>query len=147
MKITNKGFTLVELLIVVAILAVVITGMIQLFIYTSVLAEISGNKTVAVGEAQDKIEEIREHTFDDIVMDYDEAIFALAELDGTGVIYVDDTNPELLVLKVVVSWENKYGRIIGEDTNKNGALDGGEDTDLDTQLSSPATVITMLTRR
>jgi len=44
MKDKRAGFTLVELLIVVWILAIVIVGMIQLFIYTSVQAELAGNK-------------------------------------------------------------------------------------------------------
>jgi prepilin-type N-terminal cleavage/methylation domain-containing protein len=152
MKKLKAGFTLIELLIVVAMLALVITGMIKLFIYTSVLAEISGNKTVAVGEAQDMLEAIREHNYDDIAVDYASGgtpgnIFALDELNGKGAIYIDNSNPELLILKVVVSWRNKYGRIIGEDANLDGDLDTGEDLDGDTELSSPATLITMLTRR
>ncbi len=54
----EAAFSLVELLIVVWILAFVMTAMIQLFIYTSVEAEMAGNKTLAVSEAQNKIEEI-----------------------------------------------------------------------------------------
>ena len=51
----DRGFTLVEVLIAVGILAVVIVGLLQLFVYCSTLAEAAGNTTLAVNEAQNKI--------------------------------------------------------------------------------------------
>ena len=52
----QKGFTLVEVLIAVGILAVVIVGLLQLFVYCSNLAEAAGNTTLAINEAQNKME-------------------------------------------------------------------------------------------
>lgn len=148
----KNGFTLVELMIVAGILAVVFTGMIKLFIYTSVQSNLAGNKTLAVTAAQNVMEEIRNYMFDDIAVDYASAgtpgdTFNPFGLTGKGKVYVDSSNAELLVIKIVVSWQDKYGRIIGEDLDLDGSLDGGEDADGDTQLSSPVTLISMITRR
>src|SRR3990167_4005487 len=130
------GFTLIELVFVAGILAVVLTGMIQLFIHTSVTAELSGNKTLAVAEAHNKLEEMRNHSFDLIATDYASGgtpgdTFNLTNLTGKGKIYIDNSNPSLLTLKVVIAWQNKYNRIVGEDLDLDGTLDGGEDTDSD----------------
>ncbi len=150
--IKNSGFTLVELMIVAGILAVVFTGMLNLFIFTSVQAEMAGNKTLAISAAQDKLEEIRDHDYDDIVIDYAGGgtpgnTFNTVGLTGKGAVYVNSSNTELLVIKVVVSWRNKYNRLIGEDADLDGVLDVGEDLDSNGELSSPITLISMITRR
>lgn len=149
---SNNGFTLAELVVVVGILSVVITGLLQLFIYTSVQAEISGNSTLAISEAQDKMEEIRNHNYDTIVADYASSgtpgnTFDLSLLTGKGVVYIDSSNAELLVVEVVVCWKNKYNRILGEDLDLDGVLDAGEDTNGDLEISSPVKLISMITRR
>lgn len=149
---SEHGFTLVELMIVVGILSVVITGVVNLYIYTSVAAQLAGNKTLAVGEAQSKIEEIRNYTFDNITADFGVGgtpgnTFNLSQLTGKGVIYIDSTNTELLVIEIVVSWKDKYNRIIGEDTNLNGVLDAGEDLNSNGKIDSIITVMSMITRR
>ena len=51
-----QGFTLVEVLIAVGILAIVIVGLLQLFVSCSALAEAAGNTTFALNEAQNKME-------------------------------------------------------------------------------------------
>lgn len=151
-KQSESGFTLAELMIVVAILATVFTGMIQMFIQTSALANLSGNKTIALSEAQSKIEEIRSHAYDQIVTDYSSGgtpgnIFDLSLLNGKGIIYIDNSNAELLVLEVVICWLDKYGRVIGEDTDLDGILDLDEDTNDDFKISSEIKLMSMITRR
>jgi type II secretory pathway pseudopilin PulG len=149
---SKQGFTLVELLIVIAILIFIVTGLIQMFIYGSVLADLASNKTMAVTDASNKLEEIRNYDFDDIVVDYASGgtpgdTFDLAQLTGKGKIYIDSTNPELLTVMVVVAWENKYSRKSGEDLDFDGVLDAGEDVDGDGELSSPVELVTMVTER
>lgn len=112
-----RGVTLLELMITVIILAVVLVGLLQLFVYCFNLNEISGNLTVAISEAQGKLEEIRNHNFSDIADDYDSGgspgnTFNLAQLIGTGTINIDDSNSELLEIEIVVSWQNKGNRVI-----------------------------------
>ena len=155
----NSGFTLVELMLVVWILATVITGMIQLFIYTSVQAQMAGNKTLAISEAQNKIEAIRNHTYSTIAVDYASGgtpgnIFTPTMPNSKGVIYLDTTgsfspgsSAEVIGIKVVVYWKDKYNRIVGEDQNFDGVLAVGEDLNGNNQHDSPASLISMITRR
>ena len=113
----QKGFTLVEVLIAVGILAVVIVGLLQLFVYCSTLAEAAGNTTLAINEAQNKMEEIRNHDFNAIAVDYASGgtpgnTFALTSLNGTGTITTSQVGGsyELLQIQVDVAWQNKNGR-------------------------------------
>lgn len=113
----RQGFTLAEVLIAVGILAVVIVGLLQLFVYCSTLAEAAGNTTLAVNEAQNKMEEIRSHNFSAIAADYASGgtpgnTFALTSLNGTGTITVSQVggSSELLQVQTDVVWQNKNGR-------------------------------------
>lgn len=149
---TKSGFTLVELLVAVLILGFVLVGLIQVFVRCSVLAELARNKTTAMSEIQGKMEEIRNYSFNSIATDYASGgsqgnTFSLTQLTGMGIIYIDSSNADLLEIKIVASWQNKYGRIIGEDLDLDGALDTGEDTDGDGDLSSIATLEGMVAER
>ena len=113
----QKGFTLVEVLIAVGILAVVIMGLLQLFVYCSNLAEAAGNTTLAINEAQNKMEEIRNHDFNAIAIDYASGgtpgdTFALTSLNGTGAVTTSQVggSSELLQIQVDVAWQSKNGR-------------------------------------
>lgn len=113
----NQGFTLVEVLIAIGILAVVIVGLLQLFVYCSRLAETAGNTTLAINEAQNKIEEIRNHDFSTLATDYASGgtpgnTFALTSLTGTGTVTTSQVggSSELLQIQVDVNWQNKSGR-------------------------------------
>ncbi len=155
-KESKSGFTLVELIIVTAILSTTLVGLISLFLYTSVQGEMAGNKSLAVDAAQNKIEEIRNHAYSLISTDYASGgtpgnKFSVSGMTGQGVIYIDTTtapcNTELLCLEVDVSWRNKYGRILGEDTNLNGTIDSGEDVNGNGRLDAPVKIMGMITRR
>ena len=152
MKKAQSGFTLAELLIVVWILAIVIVGMVQLFIYTAVQAKLAGNQTAAISEAQNKIEEIRTHTYANIVTDYGAGgtpgnTFNLSLLTGKGIVTIDSSNAELLTMTIKACWRDKYNRIVGEDKNLNGQLDSGEDANGNGVIDSPVTLMSMITRR
>lgn len=147
-----EAFALMELMITVGILALVLIGLIQLFFHCLSLGEIAGNLTLAICEAQGKLEEIRNHSFDSMVVDYGENgnpghTFNPGQLDGKGVICINDTNPELLEIEIVVSWRGKGNRIIGEDKNLNGALDADEDNNKNGKLDSPASLVSMIAKR
>lgn len=112
-----QGFTLVEVLIAVGILAIVIVGLLQLFVSCSALAEAAGNTTFALNEAQNKLEEIRNHSFDSIAADYASGgtpgnTFTLGSLNGTGTVETSQVggSSELLQIRIDVSWQNKNGR-------------------------------------
>lgn len=153
MKKLKAGFILVEVLFSIGVLAFVVVGILQLFIYCSGLTEIARLTTFAVSEAQGKLAEIRNHNFNNIVADYGpggpENTFNLTQLTGTGAIYIDNTNPQLLEIEIVLSWQTKGGRIIGEDTNLNGAFDVGEDAigTPNGKLDSPTSLISLIALR
>jgi prepilin-type N-terminal cleavage/methylation domain-containing protein len=128
----QQGFTLIELLVVVGILAIVILGLIQTFLLGSVLADLSHRKTIAVGEAQDKLEEILNHTFSSITADYGAGgtpgnTFSLSQITGRGVVTVTSLSASLLLVDVVICFQYRNGRIFGEDLDLDGVLDAGED--------------------
>ena len=153
MKKDRQGFTLVEVLVAVIIIATVVVGMIELFIYSTMLSESTRNLTSAFMDAQSKMEEIRNHTYSLITTDYASGgtpgnTFDLSTLTGKGVIYIDSSNSSLLQITIVVCWENsRTGRIIGEDLDLDGTLDAGEDLDSDSQIDSPAKLISYIAYR
>ena len=151
---SHAGFTLVELLMAVITLAAVLAGLIQVFIRCSTLAELSHHKTLVMSEAQSKMEEIRSHDFDVIAADYvyGGALnpFDLNQLTGKGVIYINDSTADLLRIEIVISWRDKYNRMIGEDLDLDGILDAGplaEDRDGNGKLSSIATIVSLVAAR
>ncbi|MCA9403278.1 MAG: type II secretion system protein [Candidatus Omnitrophica bacterium] len=148
----QQGFTLLELLFAVSVLVTAIAGMVRLFMYTSTAADIAGRQTIAVTEAQTKLEEIRNTNYDLVATNYGSGgspgnTFDLSLINGKGVIYIDSSNAELLVLEIVVSWNNKYNRVVGEDKDLDGILDAGEDENGNGKLDSSVELITYLTRR
>jgi len=63
-----------------------------------------------------------------------------------GVVYVDDTNPELLEVTVSVCWQQVL-RVIGEDKNLNGVLDAGEDTNGNGKIDSSVQLVTRIVNK
>ena len=145
----DKGFTLAELLMAILILAIALTGLLQIFIRSSMLTEITRNKTAAMSEASGKMEEIRGSVFESIETNYDGTVFALTQLTGWGFIEVTSVQAgELLEVEIAIGWEDKYNRIIGEDADLNGNfVVGSEDTDGNGRMSSIVTLVSMLADR
>ncbi len=161
MKKDMSGFTIVEVVIAVLTLTIAIAGVLGLLIYTATLSDMAANQTLAVNEAQSQLEQIRNYNFSDIIAAYSSGgtpgnIFTPASVTGKGTIYINSngtfpfvgvSNSDLLGIKVVISFRNKYNHIVGEDINFNGQLDAGEDVDGNGQLSSPITVLSLIARR
>jgi prepilin-type N-terminal cleavage/methylation domain-containing protein len=66
MKLSDKGFTLAELLLAAAILAFVLSSLLLVFINCIILNESSRNLTVAVSHAEFALEEIKHQDFSSI---------------------------------------------------------------------------------
>ena len=154
MRFTHKGFTLIELLIAAGTVAIALGGILHFFIYCSALGEVSGNFTFAMSEAQSRLEEIRNHDFLSIVGDYGPGgspgnTFSLAHGNGVGVIFIENSNPKLLKIKIVVSWRNKNNRVVGEDKNLNGVFEIGlgEDLNGNNKLDSPTTLVSLISKK
>ena len=139
-------------MVTVAILGFSLSGLLGIFVYCSMLSDIAGNMSKALRGAQGKLEEIRDHNYSLITADYASAgnpgnKFDAAQLSKSkGAIYIDSTNPDLLQVKVAVSWKNENGRLSGEDSNLNGVIDGGEDINGNNELDSPVCLISLIAR-
>lgn len=154
-RLLRGGFTLVEVMIAVTILAVASGGLIAAFTGCFTVNEGARNSTIAINGAQKKMEEIRNYDFDDIYSDYNGATFEVAGLheEGSenkeGSIVVDNTNSNLLKVTVTVCWKQKDGRIFGEDSDLDGILDAGEgeDSNENGKLDSPVQLVTWMANR
>jgi len=145
----QKGFTLLELIIGAGILTVAIVGLLASFANCFTLNETSRNFTITVNNAQEKIEEIHNLTFDQI-LSQDGLNFEIAGLpdnDSEGLIEVASINPNLLEITVTVCWRQKGGRVFGEDDNLNGSMDMGEDKNGNSVLDSPTKLVTLVASR
>lgn len=133
----NNGMTLVEILVASAVLILAVTGILTSYLRAMELAETSRNMSRAIHAAQTRMEEIRSSEYDSIVAGYHQAQFLINGLDGYGISYVDNSTTDLLEIMVSVMWEQKDGRVYGEDKNLNGVIDAGEDINGNGMLDSP----------
>lgn len=114
-----KAFTLIEIVIAMGIMAVALLGLVAAYISCFDLVETAKNTTYALSAAQKKIEEVRDHTFTDIYNYYSAnpnfTVDGISAGNSNGLVEVDNTNPNLLILTVTVCWRQKSNRIIGGD--------------------------------
>jgi len=146
----NKyGFTLVEILVSLAIMAVAITGTLRIMNYVLQINETNEVQIPGMNAVEGMMDEIRNVPFDDISAKYDNTQFTLNILTNRGIPHVGTVDIQTIVpnyllrVKIVLCWQQKT-RVIGEDTNLNGFLDGGEDTDGNGELDSPCFVEAMI---
>jgi len=132
----NNGATLIEVLVASALLILAVSGILISYLRCMELTETARNMSRAVQAAQSRMEQIRSTTYANIVSTHDNVGFAIPGLNGYGVSYVDDSQIDLLLVTISVSWEQKNGRICGEDQNLNGVLDSGEDANSNGILDS-----------
>lgn len=150
MKLWDKGFTLIEVMIATAILVTVLCGILATYIACFELISTSKNLTLAINSAQRKIEEIRNYSFSGISTDYNWTTFTVDEItleNSRGIVYVDNSNPDLLEITISVCWRQRGNRIIGEDLDLDGILDAGEDSNANGIIDSPVQLVTLITQR
>lgn len=146
----SKGFTLIEVMLATAFLVIVLSGLLATYISCFELISLSRNLSFATNAAQMKIEEIRDYPFSQTHSDYDNTTFTVSEIspgNSRGVVYVNNSNPELLLITVSVCWSQRANRIIGEDLDLDGILDLGEDTNANNIIDSPAQLVTLIAAR
>lgn len=146
---SNKGFTLIEMVFSFGILAIVISGLLSAFVNGSRLARHAGEASIAMTQAQMKLEEIKNHPYSLITTDYVSMgtpgpTFSLINATGMGLVSISTANSEYLEVDVKVSWQDDAGRIIGEDLDLDGVLDDGEDANGNGELDSPLTLTTYI---
>jgi prepilin-type N-terminal cleavage/methylation domain-containing protein len=144
-KILNtKGVTLPELMIATFILVIVFSSSIVTFLRCLELNELARNSSQAIIAEQNRMTDIEDTPFNNIYATYHNVTFTDAALNGIGVSYIDDSDPDLLKVTITFSWRQANGRIIGEDTNLNGVINAGEDVNNNGILDSPVTFVSYL---
>lgn len=136
----TPGFTLIELLVATAIFVAVIAGILMGYLRSLELNEISRNTMIATQAVTNRMEQIKATPFNQIKANFHNVSFAVNGINGMGVSYVNDSDPELLQINISVSWRQPGGRIFGEDKNLNGQIDAGEDANGNGMLDSPVQV-------
>lgn len=130
-----------------AILASAISAILATYYSCFVLISTSKNINITTDAAMGLMEEIRNSAFSRIVDDYNGLNFIVNDIpQSRGVVYVDDTNPELLNVTISVCWR-QGNRVMGEDTNLNGQLDSGEDKNGNNIIDSPVQLVTIIANR
>ena len=146
-KLSGCGFTLMEVLLATAILASAISAILMTYYSCFVLSSTSKNINITTNAAMGLVEEMRNSAFNRIVDDYNGLNFIVNDIpQSRGVVYVDDTNPELLQVTISVCWR-QGNRVIGEDTNLNGQLDAGEVDNGNNIIDSPVQLVTIIANR
>jgi len=144
---SKKGLTLPEMLLAAVIASFALCGILLTYVTCMDTVKTSKNVSIATGAAQGLIEEIRSTPFPQIIANYDRLTFNVNGIPSSrGIIYVDDTDPELLLITVSVCWRQD-NRIIGEDTNLNGVLNAGEDTNGNGIIDSTVELVTQVVNR
>ena len=139
---SQRGFTLPELMISTFIITFAFTGIIVSFFHCMYLNEMSQNSAIAITAVKDRISGIENTSFTNIVTTYDNTTFTTNDLTGIGITTIDNSNPDVLIVTLSFSWRQGNGRIIGEDTDLDGQLDFGEDTNGNGELDSPVKIST-----
>ena len=143
-----NGFTLVEVLLAVSILAFCLCGILITYMNMFVLADLSRDFTKVSNGLQLKLEEIKRTSFAGLSA-LNGTRFELngfASSDAEGAVEVSDTAySDLRRVRVIVSFRS-HNRIIGEDTNLNGILNAQEDSNGNGRLDSPLELVSLIAK-
>lgn len=142
-KKSSKGFTLAELLIATVVFILAFLGLLGSYLKAMELSEMSRNSSTAVLAVKNRLEQIKNTTFNQILATYNNATFNFAGINGIGVSYVSSVNPNLLLVTISFCWRQKSGLVMGEDKNLNGSV-LGEDTNGNGQIDSPVQLVTYI---
>lgn len=110
MRLSNKGFTLAELILAAAILAFAISGLLTLFINCIFLNTANSNVSIATAHAQYALEEVKKTNFTSIQSQtWDKTIISakgLIPLDSESVV-INVTGVKVLDVTVTVNWKDR----------------------------------------
>lgn len=140
----NRGFSLSELMIATLIFAFTFAGTLIVFFRCIELSELARNSSTAVNAAKSRLASIENTPFANILAAYNNTTFTAAGVNGMGTTYVTSLDADLLRVTLVFCWREKNGRVMGEDTNINGALNAGEDANGNGVLDSPVEMTTYI---
>ena len=149
----KSGVSLVEILVAGFILAFVIVLIIKGMTYNSSIIDRNLQITLALSQAETVMERLRNHEYKSITNDFGAngmygPVFSLNGIDGIGAVNLNNINDDLIQVDIIISWRDDItGRILGEDKNLNGRLDGGEDTNNNGILNSPVSLSSLIANK
>lgn len=142
-RINNKGFTIAELFLAMAILVFALCGILATYVACFDSMTTSRNVNLATAAAQGVMESMRTAPFTsivdttitcDLVNRFKDCTFSVNNLPSSqGKVYIDETDPEFLIATIRVSWVQGNKRI--------GQVNGAD------VLSSPVELVTGVANR
>jgi len=151
MKSSDKGFTLIEVMFAVAILAFALCGILLTYINMFILSDLSRDFTLATNGVQAEMEKIKSTDFTGLLA-LNNTKFDIAGFptnNAKGVVFVTDHPGDYNYLRQVriIACFKSRNRVLGEDTNLNGILDSGEDINPNNnRLDSPIEMVTLIAK-
>ena len=106
-KLYQKGFSLIELMVAVVILAMAIFGIFQAYSVGFMGMADARDRTVATNYAQEKMEEIKNKSFYSIGSESPAAY--ISDTKFKREVTVDDSIADLKKVTTVVSWDDRNG--------------------------------------
>ena len=143
----EKALTLTEIMVATVIMLLTIAGILTSFLRCLELQEMARNQSMAVKASKSKLEEMNNTVFNQIKANFNNVTFTANGLNGIGVSYVNDANPNLLLIRISFCWRQANGRVVGEDKNLNGQVNAGEDTNGNGLIDSPTTLVSNIFQR
>lgn len=148
----EEGFTLVEVLLSLAIIAVTLSGLLLTYVNVFVLADMVRDSALASNAVAARMEEIKNMDFD--TLPAEAGAFNLTSygfpslLPSRGRVEVTTSfsgYPNTLTkVRITGTYVTRYNRTVGEDANFNGVFDGGEDKNGNGRLDSPVEVVSLI---
>lgn len=109
-SLNSKGFTLIEVLIALIILAISLLALAGLMTTTTKNNSVGGRITEAATLAQDKLEELRASPWDSIPVNVTNSDSPESrpgvQYERTWVASLNGSNPDLKEIKITISWKD-----------------------------------------
>ena len=145
------GFTLVEVLFVMVILAFCLCGLLATYINMFFLTDLTRDLTLATNAVRARMEEIKRVSFASLgnstfnLTDYgfpSNQSKGVVEVQGNYSNYTD----QLSRVRIIACFKSR-GRIIGEDADLDGVFDTpGEDVNNNSRMDSPVEMVTLIAK-
>ncbi len=141
----TKAVTLPELMVASVIFIIALVAILYSYLKCLELQDFGRNVSIATQAVKNKMENIKNATFSTLRSTYNNTTFTATGItNGRGIIYVDDSNPNLVQVKIAFCWKQPNGRVVGEDKNINGVLNAGEDKNGNGQIDSYVQITTKI---